>query len=322
MPVRSLILLVTNKCNAQCRMCFLHDRINKKAETLSFEELRRMFGSLGSLTNLVLGGGEPFLRKDIDQICRLALERNGQTSITVPTNGSLPDAAYDKTRSILSYGSGQVLISLSLDGLEEYHDSNRGFPGLFRTVQRFYDRLLVLRAIFGDRLSLQVNTCVTKANLDQLDQLHAYLVANMPECQWTFEPVRGTFDPRTTEPLSKEDWEGLRAKVSAFETSGSIVPGLLRPLYQHAVAGMEMKTQSVPCYAGREFIFIDFEGNVLPCETLFQPSINLRDIDYDLNRLAVHPEWQAARKLIRDRKCYCTHFCWLSDSISRCHPAS
>ncbi len=317
-PVRVVIFSITNKCNAACPMCFQHEAAQKNASSISVDAIRRLFQSMRQLENVTLGGGEPFLRDDLDEICTSLLDVSPRVGITIATNGSFPGRLYHTSRNILSYGAGNLLVSLSLDGSREYHDTNRSVPGLFEKVSECYDGLSDLRAIYGARLELQINTCVTRGNLSEIDFLHDYLAGRMPDARWVLEPVRGNFDPSTTSPLSLAELTELQQKLLRF--SGKPIRQT-KPFwidaYQAAIDTIRTEAQVVKCYGGREIVALDHDGRIRPCETKEMPLISLEEIDYNVNSLLGHARWQDAVRSIEDGQCHCTHFCWLGYSMAR-----
>ncbi|MDD5528274.1 MAG: glycosyltransferase [Patescibacteria group bacterium] len=315
LPVKSLIFSVTNICNARCKMCF-QKSLNQKIELLALDEIRKIFASVKGLNNIVLGGGEPFLRPDIDQICRILIN-SSNPSITIPTNGSLPEIILAKTKRILGYGARRLIISFSLDGLKQYHEANRGIAGLFEKVKESYDKIARLKEIYGDKLRIQVNTCLSKDNFGQVDGLGEYLAAEMPRAEWTLEPIRGCFDQSKATPLSPEEWEKMLKKIGELNgKNNSSSSEKLKKIFEYSITTLKNKTQIIPCLGGSEFIAMDYFGNIAPCEIL--PAIaNIKNIDYDFNNLLANEKWLEAQKQIKQKKCYCTHFCWLAYSLEK-----
>ncbi|MBI5417408.1 glycosyltransferase [Candidatus Poribacteria bacterium] len=315
LPVKSLIYSITNKCNAKCKMCF-QKWLNYEADLLTLDELTHIFQSIDGLKNIVLGGGEPFLRNDIDQICKILI-KNGNPLITIPTNGSLPDNMYQQTKKILGYGANKLIISLSLDGMAEYHEKNRSIPGLFLKVKECYDKLINLRQIYGDRLQIQINSCFSKDNINQIDMLFEYITTEMSEANWIFEPIRGSFDINKVNPPSIDDWNIIYKKIDEFNDKKKFSTyQSLKCLYDLSLKTLQEKTQVMSCLGGTEFITMDHIGGIAPCE-LFPNIINIREINYDFNNLLMNEKWLEYQKKIKNKECYCTHFCWLSYSNDR-----
>src|SRR5262245_64864966 len=80
-----LILFINSICNLTCEHCFYWRNLNQR-DDLSFEELERLSVELGTIENLNLSGGEPFIRPDFAKVCKLFIENNGVKQIYVPTS--------------------------------------------------------------------------------------------------------------------------------------------------------------------------------------------------------------------------------------------
>ena len=70
-----------------CAHCFYHDSLNKKMNELSLEEIDAFTKTMDPLLSLILTGGEPYLRHDLDQIVRIFYENTKVPIITIPSNG-------------------------------------------------------------------------------------------------------------------------------------------------------------------------------------------------------------------------------------------
>lgn len=307
-----IIFQVTNICNAQCKQCFVLHQLNKDVQkNLSLEEIERFFTSLGGVRNIVLGGGEPFLRKDLDQVC-ISLDKICKPElITIPTNGAYPDIIARKVQNILEKTRTSLKISLSLDGLPETHDRIRRVPGLFANVKETYDRLEFLCHIFFPRLSLQVNTTVFADNYSQFSELFSLVKKDFPIARFTFEAIRGHYDENLCQPVSDVMYQALVDSVRPLmdiSASGQL------ELHDLALETIRQGTQVVPCIGGEDFIVLDFFGNLYPCEIL--PSVtNIRDINYDFRQVLENPRWTRVIEDIQNAKCHCTHMCFLSSSL-------
>ena len=62
---------VTSVCNARCAHCFYP--INAGKNELTLEEIEKLTRTLPPIRLLLIGGGEPFLRRDLPEIIRLYL---------------------------------------------------------------------------------------------------------------------------------------------------------------------------------------------------------------------------------------------------------
>lgn len=125
-PLRDLRISVTDRCNFRCNYCMPKEVFDKDyaylphKALLSFEEITRIakvFISLG-VQKIRLTGGEPLLRKDIEQLIgQLASLRTTQgepLDLTLTTNGSL---LARKAAALKAAGLRRVTVSL--DGLDD-----------------------------------------------------------------------------------------------------------------------------------------------------------------------------------------------------------
>src|SRR5947207_15758600 len=86
-----LIVGLTYHCNSFCRSCFNWEQLRKdKEHELSLDELKQTFSSLGDLLFVVMSGGEPFLRRDLPEVCEALATTNNVKQITIPT-GAIAD---------------------------------------------------------------------------------------------------------------------------------------------------------------------------------------------------------------------------------------
>ena len=95
--LHTLFFFITSNCNSRCKGCFYWKNINKVKE-LSLEDIKVMFGRMPDINHISISGGEPFLRKDIVEICEVFAKGNNVKSITIPTNGLMPDIIYKNTK--------------------------------------------------------------------------------------------------------------------------------------------------------------------------------------------------------------------------------
>ena len=120
-PLRDLRISVTDRCNFRCTYCMPKEVFGRdfaflpRADLLSFEEitrLARLFVAHGT-EKIRLTGGEPLLRKDIEQLIAMLRGIEGLRDLTLTTNGSL---LARKAAALRSAGLERVTVSLdSLD---------------------------------------------------------------------------------------------------------------------------------------------------------------------------------------------------------------
>ncbi|MBU0547658.1 MAG: radical SAM protein [Candidatus Omnitrophica bacterium] len=142
-------------------MCSIVDLLPSDEE-LSTEQIYRVVDGTASygVKELLLTGGEPFLRKDLFSICDYSHAKGLRNIIT--TNGVLIDA--DMSERIA--GSNLNHIHFSLDGLEETNDYYRGKHSFAKTIEAI--KLLGKKRAAARNLSLGIAVTVMDENVPQL----------------------------------------------------------------------------------------------------------------------------------------------------------
>ena len=152
-PMRDLRLSVIDACNFRCLYCMPPDRdydFFQKNEMLSVEEairLSEIFVELG-VRRIRLTGGEPLLRKDLDQIIAGIAKTPNLEDLALTTNASL---LADKAQMLKDTGIKRLTISL--DALD---------PNLFKQMSG--GRSSVDQVIKGIDAALDCGFSNTKLN--------------------------------------------------------------------------------------------------------------------------------------------------------------
>ena len=120
-PLRDLRISVTDRCNFRCVYCMPSEvfgrdyRFLPKRELLTFEEIERaarVFVDLG-VRKLRLTGGEPLLRRDVEQLVA-RLSEIGDVDLTLTTNAAL----LAQKAQVLA-DAGLTRVTVSLDSLDD-----------------------------------------------------------------------------------------------------------------------------------------------------------------------------------------------------------
>ena len=148
-PLYTLLIEVTKKCNAACDQCGSRCDIHSE-ELLTKEQLlaalRDIKEHLGTDTMLNITGGEPLLRRDLFEITAEAAAMGFDWGMV--TNGSLiTPQTVEKMRQ-----SGMKTITVSVDGLQETHDSLRHLPGSWDKIMAALP--LLRQAAFLDHIQI------------------------------------------------------------------------------------------------------------------------------------------------------------------------
>ncbi|MDZ5471339.1 GTP 3',8-cyclase MoaA [Bacillus sp. 31A1R] len=122
-PLRDLRISVTDKCNFRCSYCMPAEIFGpdypflKREELLSFEEIVRLteifVHSLG-VQKIRITGGEPLMRRNLQDLIRMINEIDGLDDIAMTTNGSLLPKYAEELKE-----AGLKRVSISLDSLSD-----------------------------------------------------------------------------------------------------------------------------------------------------------------------------------------------------------
>ncbi len=157
-----LAVNLTRRCNLACAHCYLDAETLQggSADELTDAEVCRLLDEIAARsdeTMVVLTGGEPLLRQDLEQM--LSHGSKLGLAMVVGTNGIL--LTESRVRSLKA--AGAMGLGISLDSLDpEYHDRFRGCPGSWNKT------LAGMEACRRHQLPFQVHFSVTETNADEL----------------------------------------------------------------------------------------------------------------------------------------------------------
>ena len=133
-PLHDLRISVTDRCNFRCTYCMPKEVFGREYEflargqLLSFEEIDRVARAFvrAGARKIRLTGGEPLLRKDIEDLVALLARIPEVEDLTLTTNGSL---LARKADALKAAGLNRVTVSLdSMDDTVFMAMNDVGFP--------------------------------------------------------------------------------------------------------------------------------------------------------------------------------------------------
>jgi GTP 3',8-cyclase len=133
-PMRDLRVSVTDRCNFRCGYCMPREVFGpdhaflRRGEILTFEEIARVVRASVALgvRKVRLTGGEPLVRRDLDQLVRMLAAVEGIDDLTLTTNASLLAA---KAAALADAGLHRITVSLdALDDETFMRMNDAGFP--------------------------------------------------------------------------------------------------------------------------------------------------------------------------------------------------
>jgi radical SAM protein with 4Fe4S-binding SPASM domain len=152
--LRYLELQITDKCNLKCRHCYIDRTGFSELPVRTVRDVLREFEEMQGLRVLITGG-EPLTHGEFDELNRMLPEFRLRKVLF--TNGLLLNK---KTLKELKVDE----IQISIDGLEEGHDSLRG-KGAFRST------ITAIRKAIDAGFEVSVATMIHPRNLGDFDEM-------------------------------------------------------------------------------------------------------------------------------------------------------
>ena len=243
---------VTHSCNAKCKHCHLHGPVEE--ERASPEKLGEICKELSPVVAQA-SGGEPLLRKDLEQIIQAWRVPNKAPFIVVTTNATL--LTRDRYQNLREAGVDE--FSISLDYPDDRHDEFRDVPGLFHKIKNLVQELDPLE---DKAISL---CCVIQSdNFRSLPQMAE--LANKWDVRLNFSAYNTLRTHDNSYMLSKDDLEEFK----------EIIPVLLEMQKKHK----KIRTPKdvlwkmvkyfeqgfIPkCRTGEKFFNVNPDGTFSPC---------------------------------------------------------
>ena len=200
---------ITTKCNQNCKYCHRFLGIND----LTYEENKKILNNLikDGVNNITWTGGEALLYPNLKELLKISQENGIKNKLI--TNGMVL-AQNENMREILDYLDS---LTLSLDTIND--DTNEE---LGRGRNHFEEVKTILDYVKGKSLKVNINTVVSKKNINEMEQLGAFL-NNYNISKWKFfkfMPLRETAEKNKDEfAITDAEFEQTR---NVFRHFGNI----------------------------------------------------------------------------------------------------
>ncbi|HXE91701.1 MAG TPA: TIGR04053 family radical SAM/SPASM domain-containing protein [Terriglobales bacterium] len=210
---RPLVLIweTTQACDLTCAHCRACAQPLRHPLELSTVEARGLIDQVAAweVPVFVLTGGDPLKRPDIYDIVEYSAERGVRASLTPSATPLLTREAIEELKR-----RGLARLAVSLDAsTPEIHDAFRGVPGAWERA------LSAVRWASDCHLPLQINTTVTRRNLDDLDNMVA-LLDRLHIVLWSVFFLVPTGRGQLEDMISPDEAEQVFRKLWSYESSG------------------------------------------------------------------------------------------------------
>lgn len=262
---------VTRACQYRCNHCRADAHPHPSPDELDTDEGLRLLDQLepfaGSI--LVLTGGDPLQRRDLEEFVAHASDRGLRVALTP---SATPRVTLERLEGLREAGLAQVALSLD-SSTAEGHDAMRGLRGSYRRT------LEILGTARGLGFPLQVNTTITRHNVGQIDAM-AEIVANTGAAVWSVFFLVPTGRGLRANVLDAHQHErALRRLANMWGHTPFRIKATAAPSFRRVMAQTGHPTGPVAGFAndGKGFMFISAVGDVCPSGFLPIVTGNVRE---------------------------------------------
>jgi len=295
--------MLTRRCNYRCRGCNVWQE--QDAKELSTKEVKRGLDILKELgiIEVVLSGGNPLLREDIDQIIEYA-SRFFVT--TVYDNGSMAPEKIDALRKA-------DFVAISIDSLNSRkNDYIKGVPGAWKKAMDAVEEL------HGEGIRVGVTPTISQLNLYEITEVTNYFLQRKIPVWYSLY----SFDPSDAGcqlfKIGKQNDEFMITDRKAMVELCDSIMELKKKNSQILMTDKILKavkalysenTRTWTCHALRTFLIVDHLGKVAGCH-LYDPVATI----YDLQKVWDSKKFNDLRKEY-SRCTRCTYLCYIFYSL-------
>jgi len=295
--------MVTRKCNYRCEGCNVWREQDTKE--LSTDEIKRgldMLRELGVI-EVVISGGNPLLREDINEIIEYA---SRFFITTVYDNGSMAAEKIDALRNA-------DFVAISIDSLDpRKNDHIKGVKGAWKKAMQAVEKLHM------EGIRVSVTPTISQFNLYEIiDFTNYFLQKGIPVwyCLYSYD---SSDDSSQLFKIGKKNDEFLITDERAMaKLCNSLIDMkrknsniLMTTKILEAVKNLYLKGRRTwKCHALQNFFMIDHLGNVAGCH-LHKPVASI----FDLPRVWNSEKFNALRKIYSECT-QCTYLCYIFYSL-------
>jgi MoaA/NifB/PqqE/SkfB family radical SAM enzyme len=199
-----IVLIPTNRCNLNCPYCpnavSRSKGMFKREDELEKEEWEKCAREgieLGIKEWSIIGGGEPFLRKEV-VLSIVEIVKSYETDCEIITNGTLLTKV--DVKKLVEMGVDRILFSI--DGPSaKIHDSLRRVKGSFRRASENIKTFTKLKKkLKVEKPYLKINMVINKINFEKIDEMVKF-VKKVGGQELAFHPMRTYCDSSVLDSL-------------------------------------------------------------------------------------------------------------------------
>ncbi len=280
-----VLVMLTNKCNLQCKLCNIWKEKEKDINLLKlYKVISLILQNLQCISCLGITGGEPFIKEELlnnfFKSLYLYILRGKIKHFNITTNGTLPLQVKRFVYSLSDEFLERMSFNVSLDGLESTHNYLRGKPVFWKVLETI--RILVKRGI-----DTTVNFVINPFNAS--DIYSVYTLSKKIGCNVEFEifsentPSYYHYNSKINIKEKDPNWKEICKEEieKIFEDKQPICNiNQLKVLYEYLSNGQVKKEIAKKCCTPSKLIFIRATGEIYSCPHA-APLGNIENFNWD-----------------------------------------
>ncbi|MCD7971443.1 MAG: radical SAM protein [Candidatus Azobacteroides sp.] len=296
-----MCIITTYRCSMQCKMCDIwHNPTDEKLE-ITPKELE----VLPNVKFVNLTGGEPFVRKDLEDIVEVMFRKSPR--VVISTSGWFDDRVLKLAEKFPTIG-----IRISIEGLSQKNDELRGKNGGFDKGLR---TLLTLKEM-GIK---DIGFGITVSNNNSEDMLSLYKLAKSLNMEFATAAFHNSyyfhkFDNQiTNKAVVTSNFERL-IEMQLRERSPK---SWFRAFFNMGLINyIEGNRRLLPCEAGNVNFFVDPYGEVYPCNGM-EDKFWMESMGNIRKSSSFHAIWESEQaQKVREKVRKCPKNCWMVGTVA------
>lgn len=253
--VKTAYFHITDRCNLKCRGCYSADERCDKNE-LPLKDIKKIIFNLKplNLETIIISGGEPMIRKDLDKILRTIKAELNPENLIVITNGTIHD--YDLLKNMAEYVD---ILSVSLDTYKKDCKAFLREDGIFERIMEFIEKAKDLN------INVSILPTINHKNVDFINEytkLSKKLNTNISFSLFTVRPDKNNKDF----VLNVDDLKKVADYYRVNEIEVSDVP------LNNSLEG------KCNCGSGEHLISVGTDGSLYPCHMLMEDKFKIGNL--------------------------------------------
>lgn len=264
---------VTDRCNSRCKHCNIWKK--KSSENpLTLEEIEKCLNSplFSEIKTIINSGGEPILREDIEEIISVEHAIFPHAELELSTNGLMPERMLEIVERMLKKDI-PLGVGISLDGIGEKHDLQRGVKNNFVKVDMLLRELVLMRDRYK-KVTPSIGFVLSQDTINSYEEVKNYAMKMKVPLTVQWYNISTFYNNVEKKPsITDKEKEKMLQIIKSLP---------LDPLNELWIGWLKGKPINFKCFASYTFFVLKCNGDIVPCLNLWDLKMgNIREDNFD-----------------------------------------